>query len=80
MTVPLPDIELKNLGQGPEGITSAELTAKLLAEITTETLKAVEKAVAQLGLKLVDTVGDAAKEAVEQTGKAVKKIGDLFRK
>jgi len=80
VTLPLPNIELKNLGQGPEGITSGELSAKLLSEITTETLKAVQKGVADLGLKLIDTVGDAAKEAVEQTGKAVKKIGDLFRR
>lgn len=80
VAVPLPDIELRNLGQGPEGITSAELTAKLLAEITTGTLKAVQKAAAELGVKVLDTVGDAAKEAVEQTGKAVKKIGELFRK
>lgn len=80
LTLPLPNIELKNLGQGSEGITAAELTAKLLAAITTETLKAVQKAVADLGLKALDTVGDAAKEAVEQTGKAVRKIGELFRK
>jgi uncharacterized protein involved in outer membrane biogenesis len=32
--ITLPDIHLTNLGQGPEGITAAELTKKVLYEIT----------------------------------------------
>jgi hypothetical protein len=32
--ITVPDIHLTNLGQGPEGITAAELTKKVLSEIT----------------------------------------------
>jgi hypothetical protein len=40
-TVPLPEIRLKDLGQGPDGITPAELSKKVLSAILDETVKAV---------------------------------------
>ena len=40
-TVPLPEIRLKDLGQGPDGITPAELSKRVLAVILDETVKAV---------------------------------------
>jgi uncharacterized protein involved in outer membrane biogenesis len=44
--VTIPDIHLKNLGQGPEGITSAELTKVALTELRNAVLKyAVNKGV-----------------------------------
>ena len=40
-TVPIPDIHLTNLGQGENGITAAELSEKVFAELVQSTLKAV---------------------------------------
>jgi hypothetical protein len=64
-TVPMPDIHLTQLGQGPDGITSAELSEKLLA-VLLET--AIRTATAEL-----------AKAAIPSLDKAPKSIGDLFR-
>src|SRR6185436_2604139 len=40
-TVTLPDIHLTNLGQGPDGITPAELSKKVLSAVLDATTKAV---------------------------------------
>ena len=41
----LNEIHLKNLGQGPEGITGAELTRKLTAAVIKDTLAAMVRGV-----------------------------------
>jgi uncharacterized protein involved in outer membrane biogenesis len=79
-TVPLPDIHFKNLGQGPEGITAAELTEKILREITAATLKAVEPVLADLGKAATDALKDAGKNATQSLDRATKSLGDLFKK
>ncbi len=76
-TVPLPEIHLTNLGQGPEGITPAELTKRVLKEILDGTLKSVSGSVGELGKEAVGSVKDLSTGAVNQ---ATKKIGDLFKK
>jgi hypothetical protein len=76
-TVPLPEIHLTNLGQGPEGITPAELTKRVLKEILDGTLKSVSGNVGELGKEAVGSVKDLSTGAVNQ---ATKKIGDLFKK
>lgn len=83
-TVTMPEIRLTNLGQGPEGITAAELTKRVLQEIE-------KVAVQQAG----SVVGDLSKQASELTkgaasalggastgavDKATKSLGDLFKK
>lgn len=77
VTMPLPTITLKGLGTGPEGITPGELTQKVLGEVTVETLKAAEKAVADLGKGATDIVTKGATGAVD---KVTKGVGDLFKK
>jgi uncharacterized protein involved in outer membrane biogenesis len=67
--IPLPDIHLTNLGTGPDGITPAELLRDVLGEITTATLKAV-----------TSSVGEAGKAVGNEASKAVKSIGNLFKK
>src|SRR3954471_7791768 len=47
-TLPLPEIRLANLGQGPEGITPAELTEKALNAVVAGTVKAVAEGGAAL--------------------------------
>ena len=80
-TVPLPAIRLQNLGTGPDGITSTELTKQVL--------EAIEKGAAQAASSAVTDIGKGAlyitKELGSATGsntlqKATKGIGDLFKK
>ena len=80
-TVPLPEIHLANLGSGPDGITSADLTAKVLKELLQAAIPAAEKAVVDLS-KGVTTgvVKEAGKTATEGVEKASKGIGELFKK
>jgi uncharacterized protein involved in outer membrane biogenesis len=81
LTVTIPDIHFAALGTGPDGITAGELTKKVMSQINAETLKAVEKAVADLGQQATDLIKSAAgKEATNALDKAAKGIGDLFKK
>ena len=80
MTVPIPDIHLTQLGTGPEGITAGELTKRVLSEVTSATLKAVEKGVTDLGKGAADAAKDATKAAGDTLDKTAKGVGDLFKK
>ena len=79
-TVPLPEIHLTNLGSGPDGITAADLTAKVLKELLQAAIPAAEKAVLDLGKGATGVVKDAGKKATEEVEKATKGIGELFKK
>ena len=76
-TVPIPEITLTNLGQGPEGITPAELTKRVLKEVIENTVKAVGSSVGELGKEVTSGLKNVTTNAV---GGASKKIGDLFKK
>jgi len=67
--IPLPNINLSNLGTGPEGITPAELVKDVLSEVTSGTVKAV-----------VGSLGSAGKAIGNEAAKAVKSLGGLFGK
>lgn len=75
--IPLPEIHLSNLGQGPEGITAAELTKRILSVVTADVAKAAVKVVSDVGKGTVDAAG---KTATESVGKASKGVTDLFKK
>lgn len=75
--IPLPDIHFTNLGQGPEGITAAELTKKILTEVTASVAKNAAGAITEIGKGALDS---ATKTATESVNKATKGIGDLFKK
>lgn len=90
LNLSLPDIELSNLGQGPEGITAGELTRQLIRQITTRTLAAVADAAANAGKALVQgasglateaakTASGAAEKVAGDAGKALKGVGDLLK-
>ena len=80
-TVLLPEIHLTNLGSGPDGITAAELTAKVLKEVLQAAIPAAENAVADLGKKgTADLLKNAGKGSTESLNKATKNLGDLFKK
>jgi hypothetical protein len=78
--ITIPDIHLTSLGQGPDGITAAELTRKVLAEVSTDVAKAAVKVVGDIGKGAVDAAGNVGKSATESVGKATKGITDLFKK
>jgi len=71
----IPDIKLTNLGTGPDGITAAELTSLIVSRLTQETLKVVEKVVADFGKNATEVLSKTAKEKLDATG-----LGDLLNK
>ena len=73
----LPDIHLTNLGTGPEGITAAELTKRVMKEIlNAASAAAASDAVKNVSKQATDAVKDAGSKATD----AVKGVGDLFKK
>lgn len=90
-SLPLPEIRLANLGQGPEGITPAELSVKAMEAILNGTLKAVADNAVALGKDAVEgakKAGEAALEATKDLGAgsadklkdAASGVKDLFKK
>lgn len=79
-TVPLPDINLKDLGTGAEGITAADLTRQVLKALEEGTLKAATGSVGELGKGAVDAAKDASKTATDAVGGVTKGVTDLFKK
>ena len=77
----LPEIHLTNLGQGPNGITVADLTEKVLGEVTVAAIKAAQKAVADLGRGFTDAAKELGKGGGSNTvDKISKGVGNLFKK
>lgn len=79
-TVPLPEIHLKDLGKGTDGITPAELTKRVLTELEASASKAAAKAIEDLSKGAVYMGGEAGKTATNAVDKATHSIGDLFKK
>ncbi|HEX7618824.1 MAG TPA: hypothetical protein VF480_08915, partial [Verrucomicrobiae bacterium] len=76
VTIPsltLPDIELHDLGKGPEGITATDLTKQVLSAVVSDTIKAVGSAATNLGK-------DAGKIVGEGVNKITKGISGLLKK
>jgi uncharacterized protein involved in outer membrane biogenesis len=75
-TVPLPEIHLTKLGEGPDGITPAELSKRVLSAV----LDATTKAVAENAGKIPDAGKALGTGASDQLKKAGSGISDLFKK
>lgn len=80
--VPLPDIELRDIGRKSGGVTALSATGQILRQITLGTVVAVKDVLVDLGAVAVDAVagaavavGEAAADAVSAVGGA---IGSLF--
>jgi hypothetical protein len=80
VTVPLPDIHLTGLGQGPEGVTGAELTKRVLSELTRVAIPAAMDAAKELAKGAGDIIEGVGKESLEGVRKTTKGITDLFKK
>ena len=75
--LPLPDIHLTDLGKGPEGITSTELTKQVLREVVSGVIQAVGSDATNLGKDIGKDAGKTVGAGVNviKTG-----IGGLIKK
>ena len=62
VTVPMPPIELNNVG-GDEGITSDQLAVAVMRAVSADVLQTVVQAATKVGGNLGGAAGDAAKNA-----------------
>jgi uncharacterized protein involved in outer membrane biogenesis len=80
---PLPEIRLEKLGQGPEGITGAELGKIILDKITEEAIKTYGDKLAQAGAEALHNLSQNATNTANKAmgdalNKASKGLGDLL--
>jgi hypothetical protein len=83
----IPDIHITGLGQGPEGITPADLSKRVLSEILNASLTDLTSKAADLGVDALKQAGKnatenlkATKSATDSLNKATKGINDLLPK
>lgn len=79
-TIPLPNIQLQGLGQGPEGITPAELTKKVMAAIQQGAAQAAAGTVTDIGKGALYLTKDAANAGSNTVQSVTKSLGGLFKK
>jgi len=77
----LPDIRLTDLGKGPNGITPADLTRRVLDELTRYTIKAVAGAATDVGKSVVEKAGkDAGKSLGSNVSNLGRDLGGVLKK
>jgi hypothetical protein len=87
ITIPVPDIHLSGLGQGPAGISGGEVTRQVMRSLTTGTLNAVASQITNLP-DVLGNAGGAVLEGADKLGdnaadrlkKGIKGVGNLFKK
>lgn len=79
-TVPLPEVHLTDLGKGPDGITAAELTKRVIQAIEKEAVQASSGAVSDLAKSATGLTKDASKTATGAVDKLGQGIGGLLKK
>jgi len=80
VTLTLPTIELTGLGTGPEGITAAELTKRVISAIEKESLKAVSSSAADLGKAAESLTKGLGKDSGGAVSNITQGLGNLFKK
>jgi uncharacterized protein involved in outer membrane biogenesis len=78
-TVPLPEIRLADLGTGPEGITVAELSQRVLRIVLEKAAEAAASSVTDLSKQIPNLTKDLDKAAAGATEKVTKGLGDLLK-
>jgi len=79
-TASLPEIHLKDLGKGPEGITAAELARQVLQALEKGAAQAAAGAIADLSKGALYLSNEPGKIATNSVDKVTRGIGDLFKK
>lgn len=74
--VPLPDIELKDIGRSSGGATALDATGQILRQITVGTVIAVKDVLVDLGGAAVDAAAGAAGAAADAVGDAAGAAAD----
>ena len=69
--VPLPDIELADIGKNSDGATALDATGQILRQITVGTVVAVKDVLVDLGAAAVDAAAAAGAAAVDAVSDAV---------
>ena len=80
VTLPLPEIHLTALGQGPAGITAAELTKLVLQEIEKAASQVASKAVADLAKDAAGLTKGIGADAAGAAADKLKGLGGLLKK
>lgn len=80
MTISLPTITLTDLGTGPDGITAAELTKRVISEIEKESVKAVSTSAGDLGKAAENLTKGLGKNSGGAVSNVTQGIGNLFKK
>ena len=80
-SVPLPEINLKDLGTGPEGITPAELADKVLSVIIDYAVQEGQKVLSDIAKGAQYQTGDVLNKQLgtNTVEKATKGISDLLK-
>ncbi len=76
--VPLPDIELKDIGRSSGGATALDATGQILRQITVGTVVAVKDVLVDLGGAAVDAAAGAAGAAADAVGDAAGAAADAI--
>jgi len=76
----LPEIHLKDLGKGPEGITAAELSKVVLDALEKQAEAVALTAISDLSKQGIYMSNELGKGATNTVEKATKGIGDFFKK
>lgn len=79
-TLPLPEIHLTGLGQGPSGITAAELTSTVLKALEKESLQASAGVAADLKKGALYFGKELTNGGSNALNKVTKGLGDLLKK
>jgi len=80
ITIPIPDIHLKNLGTGPDGITAADLTKQVMNAITAEVLPALAKSAGDVGKEATGLLKDMGGKGSSGVTNVTKGLKSLFGK
>ncbi len=80
LTYDLPDFEMSNLGQGPEGITGAELSQRLLDKVFNKALAGLAEQGSALGQQAIDAATQRAQDALKDPAKALQDASQLLRR
>ena len=70
LALPMPPVELSNLGTKEGGITPDQMAAAVLSSVTGSVVSATTQAAGQIG----NTAGGAAAEGVKKAGESLKKL------
>jgi hypothetical protein len=79
-TLPIPEIHLTGLGQGPDGITAAELTKLVLQEVEKNATQVATTAITDLGKNASNFTKGLSPAATGTVEKITKGLGGLFKK